>query len=382
MKKRVSPAQSFHPGDDGHHQYGLVADKKRFVDNGDGTVTDNLVGLMWLQNVHLPQDSGFDTDGPGLPRFPKGTSKYTGTPYLSLFIDKLNRGDFGKDSKGNCGYQDWQIPNINELATFLSFSDEFSMDVLPDVFLPLAERYTNYVSQYFRSCTPIVGKDKEEGYWEISSHRMSHSYFRPPDSRNWLLPVRTIPRNDSTSFATSVPAVGPSSMAKNEGLKWPVPRFTVLDGGVPQKPSSHVVRDNLTGLIWTRDADLAGPVYQFIDAVKYCNKLKLAGFSDWRLPNVNELRSLLCYEMHSPALPNTIGDSKWSEGDPFINVKNREYWTSTTNPTSHYEAVSVDIGSGWIFSKVPKKTLFILGRKDESNGDPLWPVRGGESMKK
>ena len=38
-------------GEDGESQKGVQIPSPRFTDNGDGTVTDNLTGLMWLQNV-------------------------------------------------------------------------------------------------------------------------------------------------------------------------------------------------------------------------------------------------------------------------------------------------------------------------------------------
>ncbi|MEJ2240301.1 MAG: hypothetical protein P8X82_18580, partial [Gemmatimonadales bacterium] len=37
-------------GQDGEYQTGVTVDP-RFADNGDGTVTDNLTGLIWLQNA-------------------------------------------------------------------------------------------------------------------------------------------------------------------------------------------------------------------------------------------------------------------------------------------------------------------------------------------
>ena len=37
-------------GEDGEIQAGLAWPKPRFTDNGDGTVTDNLTGLMWFKD--------------------------------------------------------------------------------------------------------------------------------------------------------------------------------------------------------------------------------------------------------------------------------------------------------------------------------------------
>ncbi len=37
-------------GDDGDHMAGIAAPSPRFTDNGNGTVTDNLTGLVWLKD--------------------------------------------------------------------------------------------------------------------------------------------------------------------------------------------------------------------------------------------------------------------------------------------------------------------------------------------
>ena len=70
------------------------------------------------------------------------------------------------------------------------------------------------------------------------------------------------------------------------GVPWPEPRFT--DNG------DGTMTDNLTGLMWTKDASLPNVTMEYWNqAIDYCDNLTLAGYSDWRLPNVNELESLV-----------------------------------------------------------------------------------------
>lgn len=81
------------------------------------------------------------------------------------------------------------------------------------------------------------------------------------------------------------------------GKPWPVPRFTDNRNGA--------IRDNLTGLLWSGDANLldAGSVVAgsggvvtwqgALDEIKRLNANAYLGFSDWRLPNLNELASLV-----------------------------------------------------------------------------------------
>jgi hypothetical protein len=104
-----------------------------------------------------------------------------------------------------------------------------------------------------------------------------------------------------------------------KGVASPSPRFTDHGNGT--------VTDNLTGLMWAKDADLAGAKMIRNAAIDYANNLTLGSdgcgtsYTDWRLPNSNELSSLMDKGNFYPALPT---------GHPFINVRNWAYWTSTT----------------------------------------------------
>ena len=114
-----------------------------------------------------------------------------------------------------------------------------------------------------------------------------------------------------------------------EGVAWPTPRFTDNNNGT--------VTDNLTGLIWLKNANCPNSTKTWNNAVDYAAALydgctdcggdnNDCGLSDgsvaggWRLPNVKELQSLIHYGVYNPALPNTPGTGQWSESDPFTNV--------------------------------------------------------------
>ncbi len=47
---KTGQATSYRTGDDGTHQAGIASPSPRFVDHGNGTVTDKLTGLIWLKN--------------------------------------------------------------------------------------------------------------------------------------------------------------------------------------------------------------------------------------------------------------------------------------------------------------------------------------------
>lgn len=69
---------------------------------------------------------------------------------------------------------------------------------------------------------------------------------------------------------------------------------------------------NPTTMVWCND-------WGTPDALTACNGISAGGFSDWRLPNVKELMSIVDYGRVSPAI------------DPiFDNCQSYDYWSGTT----------------------------------------------------
>lgn len=149
-----------------------------------------------------------------------------------------------------------------------------------------------------------------------------------------------------------------------KGVTWPNPRFT--DNG------DGTVTDNLTGLIWLKNANCEG-TKNWADALTFCNSLadgscgltdgSVAG--DWRLPNIKELQSLIHHGVYDPALPDTAGTGKWTDGDPFSGVQFGYYWSSTTYVGDSTYGWFALIHSGDMYYEYKHYTKYV------------WPVRGG-----
>lgn len=108
--------------------------------------------------------------------------------------------------------------------------------------------------------------------------------------------------------------------------------------------------DNLTGLMWVRTPDSTRRTWA--DALTYANNLTLCGYSDWRLPNIQELKSLV-YN-HGQSDPYA-----WLKAQGF-SFNNQDYWSSTT--------VANDTTSAWNnFGNSPKTSTL-----------SVWSVRGGQ----
>lgn len=79
--------------------------------------------------------------------------------------------------------------------------------------------------------------------------------------------------------------------------------------------NNETVTDNGTNLMW-QDSDKIihdnNETYQK-DAIKYCEGLKWAGYSDWRLPNINELSSIVDNTKHSPAIKEGFKYTKFDD---------------------------------------------------------------------
>jgi len=86
--------------------------------------------------------------------------------------------------------------------------------------------------------------------------------------------------------------------------------------------------------------DSIDKVDSFENAINYCESLVLDGYSDWRLPNFNEIYTLVDRNISNPAL-NPI----------FQNVPNGKYWSSTTVESNSDKGWVIDIeyaNSEWL----------------------------------
>ena len=164
-----------------------------------------------------------------------------------------------------------------------------------------------------------------------------------------------------------IPKAAPGdTAAAGVGKEWPNPRFVV--------DAEDCVIDNLTGLMWSRSGNLLetgswgtssedGTAQKLVaqmntnpDATGY----HLCGYSDWRLPNQNELLSLFNY-----SAPNHDQAAWLNNTEIFSNVQSSSYWSSTPH-TGNVGAWYVDMATG-----------MSTWHSDLSGSYYVWPVRGG-----
>ncbi len=92
------------------------------------------------------------------------------------------------------------------------------------------------------------------------------------------------------------------------------------------------VTDEVTGLMWQQVP--VSDSYTYYQAIEYCEDLKLAGYDDWRLPNLKELFSIGNFNSGWPYLDQDF----FSLANPGIS-KDEQYWSNV-----HYVGVTVECG--------------------------------------
>ena len=119
---------------------------------------------------------------------------------------------------------------------------------------------------------------------------------------------------------------------------------TFVDNG------NGTVSDTVTGLMWQKgdsQNDAGGGRWE--DALNYCECLTLpsGGYSDWRLPNVRELETLVDWDRYKPAI------------NPLFSCRSSYYWSSSTY--AHYPdyAWRVFFYSGYVYNGIKTSHYYV-----------------------
>lgn len=117
---KTGQTHRYAPDDDGTLQVGVAWPEPRFSDDGNGTVTDNLTGLVWLKNANC-----------------KGQLSW----YEALdMANTLASGTCGLNDGSAAGQ--WRLPNIVELESLVNLSQY-------DPALPVGHPFTGVRSFYY-----------------------------------------------------------------------------------------------------------------------------------------------------------------------------------------------------------------------------------------
>ena len=304
-------------GQDGEFAYGAFRED-RFVWREE-VVFDRLTGLFWPKDANplgypLPWEEALKA------------------------VKVLNE-------EGFLGFSDWRLPNRRELRSLIFLEAKNPV-------LPPGHPFVNVFAGWYWTSTSAAINPRYAWNIHLGGGRM---FYSRKDEERLLWPVRgenrllyaTGQRECFDQEGRKIPCLGTGQDGQwQTGRPWPHPRF---------EEKGEVVCDRLTGLFWTKKADLAPGLTTWEEALALVKGLKVGGFSDWRLPNINEFESLVDCSTHSPALPF---------GHPFEGVR-EFYWSSTT---SYYEPT-------WAWALYLAKGATGVGLK-RGRHFYVWAVRG------
>jgi hypothetical protein len=264
-------------------------------------VRDNVTGMIWAMKT----DDGSLLDKDNV---------YTWYEAGHNFIEATNTDTWG-------GYSDWRLPTVKELTSIIN-RDRPYVAVNTLFFSYNALNYYYYWVSTVQSGYPSAA-------WRVSlddgslglTHKSSLSHF-------CALAVRAGEGESSGNF-----------IEKGNGT----------------------ITDDRTGLVWQRATP--AKMYTWEEALTYCNKLILAGYNDWRLPDVNELQSIADYDRHDPSI-----DSIFSGTVP------SNYWTSTTNPNNPSSAWNVSFSNGMVYSENKSDFQQVRAVRGGGESEPLCPL--------
>jgi hypothetical protein len=240
-------------------------------------VRDNVTGLIWevktddgsvhdKDNKYTWYDSNPDTNGGDAGTPGEGTD-------TEDFINELNSSNYG-------GHSDWRLPTPEELQSIVDYGTYYP--TINDSYFP------NTMSSYYWSSATSAYKSGHAWYVHFSGsyvgfHNKTNTYY-----------VRAVRAGQSGSLD-----------------------HLVING-------DGTVTDTDTGLMWQQET---AEEMNWEASLIYCENLSLAGYSDWRLPTVKELASIVDLSKINPAI----------DKDYFPDTMSSSYWSSTTvNYSSHY----------------------------------------------
>jgi hypothetical protein len=252
------------------------------------------------------------------------------------------------------GFSDWHLPNKSELSSLLNYEPSDYREWMA------SQGFRSVQPAYWSSTTRAGDSYSDQLRWVVS---MASTYYMSSRSEEYVWPVRgstsVLPRTGQTRMY----AAGDDGFLQ-VGAAWPDPRFTSPEG------SSGVLLDELTGLMWAQDANAPGPSacnpgvqVSWQDALAYVDCLNAnnyLGHSDWLLPNINELESVLIPD-------GPFGPFYWLNGQGFRNVQaGRCYWSSTT-------VSSATNPFAWCIAMVDGARA--VAEKNQTIAHFVWPVR-------
>ena len=298
-----------------------------YTDNGDGTVTDNVTGLVWQQTMD----------------------------------EKMTFEDAFKYAKNSTlgGYDDWRLPTIKELWSLMDYTGQSGGETADTLYID-----THYFDQPIGD-TSIGEREIDAQVWSSTEYTGltmggGHTVFGVNFIDGRIKGYPTYDPRDRSDHKLYVRLVRGN---EDYGIN------NFVDNG------DGTISDFATGLMWQQGDD--GQTRDWEDSLAYAESLDYAGYSDWRLPNAKELQSIVDYsnsmQENGKAAINDLFDLSeitYVRGQTNYGF----YWTSTTHldgPNPYGSAAYVCFGEA--LGKMNERVMDVHGagalRSDPKSGD-------------
>lgn len=325
-----------------------IINEPSYTDNGDGTITDNVTGLMWQKTCDFNDDGIIDVN-----------DKMSFNESVA-FVDDFTLA----------GYSDWRLPSIKEIYSLIVFS---GLDP------------SGYEGNDTSGLTPFIDTD----YFDFA--------YGDTDAGERVIDAQMVSSNlyvgntemmFGVNFADGrIKGYGTGPMPGQQQDK----QFYVMyvrgntDYGVNDfsENTDTTISDAATGLMWDKNDSQEGMNWEEALAwVQQKNSESYLGYSDWRLPSVKELHSIVDYSRSLPTTNSAALDAIFNcstivdEGDetnyPF-------FWSGTTheNMNNGGYASYVCFGEALGFMPDPMGNTELMDvhgagaqRSDPKTGDP------------
>jgi hypothetical protein len=294
-----------------------------YQDNGDGTVTDLITGLMWMQ------DAG------------EKVTYYEG-------LAAVNGFNFA-------GYDDWRVPTIKELYSLMDFSGVDVMESEGDPFIDDSV----FVFEY---------GDTSRGDRVIDSQWITSTIYRSEvmNGQECFFGV-----NFADGRIKCYPTGGPNL----KGYFLRLVRGEAYGENVFADNGNGTISDVATSLMWQQGDSETG--MDWPSALGYCEALELGGYDDWRLPNAKELQSIVDYSRSPDSTDSAAIDPLFGTAAIVNELGQTDfgyYWSSTTHESVRGggDAVYISFGRGMGYMNGRYMDVHGAGsqRSDPKTGDP------------
>jgi hypothetical protein len=326
----------------------VVGNAASYTNNYDGTITDNVTGIMWQQSPDSEGNADIDSN-----------DKMTYTEAVD-YCDGLSLA----------GYEDWRLPTIKQLYSLIDFRGTDP---------------SGYQGENVSGLIPFIDTD----YFAFA--------YGDPAANERIIDAQYVSSTRYVGTAMGQQSAFGVNFADGRIKGYPLHlEFFVI---CARDTSSYgqnefidngdgTITDQATGLMWAQDDSAFGMDWsEALAWVQQQNDASYLGYNDWRLPNAKELQSIVDYS-RSPDTSNSAAIDPLFSASSITNEANQTdypaYWSSTTHsnwtqtPGTKGAYVAFGRAAGYMHGNWIDVHGAGAQRSDPKTGDPAdWPTGHG-----